>query len=445
MESKKIEISPAFGQALDFIENTRESIFVTGRAGTGKSTLLTHWRQTTKKKKAVLAPTGVAAVNVGGQTIHSFFGFKPDITVTKVRKVKPPEDLDLYKKLETLVIDEISMVRADLLDCVDTFLRRFGPDKYQPFGGVQMVFIGDLYQLPPIVPTSDAAVFAEHYATPYFFSAHAISPPAQLMQLGETFRFRVIELQKIYRQSDADFIALLNAVRENKTTADHWQMLNKKYDPDFLGDPTAKAIHLVTTNAMASSINDEHLRALKGKDFLFEGETSGEFDNKACPTDENLHVKIGAQVMLMNNDRQGRWVNGTVGTVVDIGKTDSERAAAVWVELATGETVDVYPHTWDMFVFKFDSGRGAIDTETVGSFTQYPLRLAWAVTIHKAQGKTFDRVILDIGSGTFAPGQLYVALSRCTSLEGLTLKRRLFPAHIKMDARVAYWLQGRVA
>lgn len=194
MAKINLDLNPRFTAALDLIENTNQSVFLTGRAGTGKSTLLTHWRENTKKKKAILAPTGVAAVNVGGQTIHSFFGFKPDITVSKVRKLKPPEDLDLYKKLETLVIDEISMVRADLLDCVDTFLRRFGPDKYQPFGGVQMIFIGDLYQLPPIVPSSDLAIFAEPYATPYFFSAHVISPPAQLFNLGEQFRFQVIEL-----------------------------------------------------------------------------------------------------------------------------------------------------------------------------------------------------------------------------------------------------------
>ncbi len=444
MAKINLDLNPGFTAALDLIENTSQSVFLTGRAGTGKSTLLTHWRENTKKKKAILAPTGVAAVNVGGQTIHSFFGFKPDITVSKVRKLKPPEDLDLYKKLETLVIDEISMVRADLLDCVDTFLRRFGPDKYQPFGGVQMIFIGDLYQLPPIVPSSDLAIFAEHYTTPYFFSAHVISPPAQLFNLGEQFRFQVIELEKIYRQNDAEFIGLLNAVRENTTKPEHWVRLNKQYDPDWLGDPTAKAIHLVTTNAMASEINESHLKALQGKEFLFEGETEGKFDTKACPTEEFLALKIGAQVMLMNNDRGGRWVNGTVGTVVDIGVVEAGHPAPIWVELQTGETVDIFPHTWDMFEFRFDPGRGAIDTETIGSFTQYPLKLAWAVTIHKAQGKTFDKVILDIGRGTFAPGQLYVALSRCTSLAGLTLKRRLVPGHIKMDARVSHWLQGRV-
>ncbi len=444
MSTKKpLDLNPGFVRALNLIEDTRQSLFITGRAGTGKSTLLSHWREHTRKRKAILAPTGVAAVNVGGQTIHSFFGFKPDITVNKVRKVKPPQDLDLYKKLEILVIDEISMVRADLLDCVDTFLRRFGPDKYQPFGGVQMIFIGDLYQLPPIVQSSDEAIFAEHYSTPYFFSAHVISPPLQLIQLGEEFSFRVIELEKIYRQNDQTFIALLNAVREDKTTAQHWLDLNKKYDPDYLGNPADKAIHLVTTNAMAAEINDTHLQALRGKEVLFEGETDGKFDAKACPTEENLRLKIGAQVMLMNNDRGGRWVNGTVGCIIDIGVAEANHPAPVWVELQTGQTVDVFPHTWDMFEFTFDSGRGSIDTKTVGSFKQYPLKLAWAVTIHKAQGKTFDKVVLDIGRGTFAPGQLYVALSRCTTLEGLTLKRRLIPAHIRMDARVASWLQGR--
>lgn len=436
----KIEINPSFARALELIEGHR-SVFITGRAGTGKSTLLTHWREHTKKKLAVLAPTGVAAVNVRGQTIHSFFGFKPDITESKVRRLKPPEDLDLYKKLETVVIDEISMVRADLLDCVDVFLRRFGRDKYQPFGGVQMIFIGDLYQLPPIVQSSDTAIFAEHYSTPYFFSAHVISPPAQLLQMGDQFRFEIIELEKIYRQQDQEFISLLNAVRENTATPAHWQILNARHDPDFLANPADKAIHLVTTNAMASEINDQHLEALRGKEFLFEGETTGKFDAKAFPTEENLRLKIGAQVMLMNNDRQDRWVNGTVGVIVDIGVSEANHPAPIWVELATGETVDIFPNKWDMFEFRFDASRSSIDTETVGSFTQYPLKLAWAVTIHKAQGKTFDKVILDIGRGTFAPGQLYVALSRCTSLEGLILKKILRPQHVLMDNRVVEWLK----
>jgi hypothetical protein len=347
----------------------------------------------------------------------------------------------LFKKLQTLVIDEISMVRADLLDCIDVFLRRFGPDSYQPFGGVQMVFIGDLLQLPPIVSRTDASVFGEYYATPYFFSAHVISPPSQLIQVGEIFRFRVIELQKVYRQRDAEFIELLNAVRANTATAAHWQLLNMRYDPNYLIDPRDRAIHLVTTNAMAGEINDSHLRALRGTESCFTAESTGKFDAKSYPTDDVLSLKIGAQVMLMNNDRAGRWVNGTVGTVVEIGKSGPSEPAAVWVELATGETVDVYPHTWDMFEFRFDTGRRALETETVGSFTQYPLRLAWAVTIHKAQGKTFDTVILDIGSGTFAPGQLYVALSRCTSLEGITLKRPLQPRHALVDQRVVDWVE----
>lgn len=438
----KIDLNPIFQKALDLIEKG-DSVFITGRAGTGKSTLLRHWRQHTKRNHAVLAPTGVAAVNVGGQTIHSFFGFKPDITEAKVKRLKPPEDQLLYKKLETIVIDEISMVRADLLDCMDAFLRRFGPDKYRAFGGIQMIFIGDLYQLPPIVQAADKELFGEYYGTPYFFSAYVITPPLQLMETSEQFNFHIIELEKIYRQSDPVFIEILNAVRSNTATKTHWDTLNARFDKDFFINPADKTLHLVTTNAMAAAINESHLKLLKGKEYFFEAETEGKFDPKAYPTEEALCLKIGAQVMLMNNDRQGRWVNGTMGTVNRIEGGDSSSPALIWVELPSGEEVDILPNTWDMFEFRFNTDRGAIDTETVGSFKQYPLRLAWAVTIHKAQGKTFDSVILDIGNGTFAPGQLYVALSRCTSLSGLTLKKPLRSIHVLMDKRVEQWLKQR--
>jgi len=426
MDTPAIELNPAFLAALEVMEGTDRHVFVTGRAGTGKSTLLDHFRSQTRKPIVVLAPTGVAALNVRGQTIHSFFRFPPDVTPASIVEPVTGEARRLYRRLRTVVIDEVSMVRADLLDCVDRFLRLNGPDGSRPFGGVQMIFIGDLYQLPPVVTAETRPVFRDRYATPYFFSAEVM----------EGLDMAFVELEKVYRQRDAGFVRLLNAVRNGTVTMEDLDHLNTRCDPDFAGHDDG-FIHLTATNDLADAINDGRLEALPGRRRRFRGVITGEFGREYLPTAPELCLKKGAQVMLLNNDPERRWVNGTIGKVTGFPK-DPEGRTLVAAVLEDGKKVEIPPHTWEIYRF-FLKGND-LASEAIGSFTQYPLRLAFAVTIHKSQGKTFDRVIIDVGRGTFAPGQMYVALSRCTSLEGLVLKRPLRRHHIKTDWRVARFL-----
>lgn len=423
-----IEINAQFEHALDVLENTDKSIFITGKAGTGKSTLLTYYREKTRKKVVVLAPTGVAALNVRGQTIHSFFGFRPGITPQSIRLIKA-EKGTIYQKLETLIIDEASMVRADLLDCIDRFLFLNGPFPGRPFGGVQMVFVGDLYQLPPVVTSQERAVFRSVYKTPYFFSGVALS----------SLEMEFVELEKIYRQHDSRFIALLNAIRNRTVDEEGLNYINTRLDPDYEPEPDSMYIYLTTTNSMADEINERQLSRLKGKARQFQGEIEGEFGKEYLPTSTSLKLKKGSQVMMLNNDIFGRWVNGSVGRVKSFGKNE-DGDEIIRVELEDDEPVEVAPYTWE--IFKFSVEEGQIKTEVVGTFTQYPLMLAWAVTIHKAQGKTFNRVVIDIGRGTFAHGQMYVALSRCTSLEGIVLKKPVQLKHIWMDRAVVDFMTG---
>ncbi|OGO35797.1 MAG: AAA family ATPase [Chloroflexi bacterium RBG_16_57_8] len=412
------------------MENTRKSVFVTGRAGTGKSTLLTYFRKNTKKRAAVLAPTGVAALNVRGQTIHSFFGFRPNITLEKVKRVRlRDESKSIYCKLDAIVIDEISMVRADLLDCVDRFLRLNGPDPDAPFGGIQMVFIGDLYQLPPVVSGTERMVFSTLYDSPYFYSARSFAP----------LEMEFIELEKVYRQQDQDFIDLLNAIRNNSITEEGLRLLNRRCIPSFEPPPGQFYIYLTTTNDMAGQINDAQLAKLKTQLYTFKAEIEGDFGDEYLPTRIDLQVKVGAQIMMLNNDPEDRWVNGTIGQITDVVQDGVQHV--IVAELAEGETVEITPFTWEIYRF-FVTG-GQLQSEVVGRFTQYPLMLAWAVTIHKSQGKTFDRVVIDIGRGTFAHGQTYVALSRCTTLDGLVLKKPLLKRHVLTDYRVMKFLTGR--
>jgi len=437
MNEKNIKITPEFAKALDLMENTDKHIFLTGRAGTGKSTLLHLFREKSKKNMAVLAPTGVAAVNVKGQTIHSFFGFKPDITYEKVKRVD--KNQELYGRLETLVIDEISMVRADLMDCVDKFLRLNGPYRDRPFGGVQMILIGDLYQLPPVVTSDERNIFASRYESPYFFSANAFAFD-QSNLFGEDMQLTCIELSEVFRQTDLDFIDILNAVRSNKLSDIHLSRINARVLEKEKVRSGEMEMYLTTTNAEAAMINQKELDKLKSDEFIFSAEKEGKFDLKAMPTEPELAVKIGAQIMMLNNDPGGRWINGTVGKVENIDFDDDAKSYCVYARLSDGERVKIFPHTWDMYAYHFDAAEGKIESEEVGSFRQYPFRLAWAVTIHKAQGKTFDKVVLDVGRGTFSPGQLYVALSRCRTLEGLTLVRPVQRRHVFLDIRVDQFL-----
>jgi len=443
-----IEINDKFRQALDLMENTDRHLFLTGRAGTGKSTLLEYFRDTTKKQIAVLAPTGVAALNVRGQTIHSFCRFKPNITLEKVKKLptssyRPPRGVaaafsagsgsaDIYRRFDTIVIDEISMVRADLLDCVEKFLRLNGPQPKQLFGGLQMVFIGDLYQLPPVVTSAERELFDGNlYETPYFFSSRIFQ--------NAGFAMEFVELEKIYRQTEEDFIGLLNAIRNRSARQVELDRLNFRYDPDFVPPDEEFYITLTSTNDLAFERNREKLSRLRGRAYGYDGFIEGDFERSSLPTDERLELKVGAQVMLLTNDLKGRWVNGSIGRVAKIIQEKGENDI-IQVELQSGLTVDVGPNVWELFRFGLDPDTQQIVSEPVGAFTQYPLKLAWAITIHKSQGKTFDRVVIDFGRGTFAHGQAYVALSRCTNFQGLVLKKPIRLGHIRMDWNIVRFL-----
>ncbi len=376
----------------------------------------------------MLAPTGVAALNVKGQTIHSFFRFKPGITPDRVRKLRSSGDnKSIYHKLDIIVIDEVSMVRADLLDCVDRFLRLNGPESNKPFGGIQMAFIGDLYQLPPVVTGGEKEVFRSLYETPYFYGARVF----------ESFEMEFVELEKIYRQHDEGFITLLNGIRNNSVTEEGLELLNERYQPEFEPPPDDFYVYLTTTNRLAEEINGKRLAVLKGRPYTFTGSIQGDFAQGYLPTAVDIQLKVGAQIMMLNNDTEGRWVNGSIGKITGI--TQNRRGEDIIVaELADGEEVEITPFTWEIFRFFVEAG--GLQSEVIGTFTQFPLMLAWAVTIHKGQGKTFDRVIIDIGKGTFAHGQMYVALSRCTTLGGIILKKPVLKKHIWTNYQVMDFL-----
>ncbi|KKU46227.1 MAG: PIF1 helicase [Microgenomates group bacterium GW2011_GWA2_46_7] len=422
-----IDLNPQFLSTLDLLENSSDSLFITGRAGTGKSTLLTYFKSHTKLKVVILAPTGVAAVNIGGATIHSFFGFKPDITLEKAWALgAKTKKATLYCALDAIVIDEISMVRADLLDCIDAFMRRVVGNSH-PFGGKRLILFGDLYQLPPVVTRDDKAVFGTRYSTPFFFSADVIS------RLSLTF----VELDHIYRQVDTEFITVLNAIRENMATVDHLALLNTRLNPDYAPPPEEYVVYLTGTNKDAQTYNTYQLNSLDGDSHTFAAVSTGAFDRRTEPAPRELVLKIGAQVMLTSNDREKRFINGTVGRVEDLSMSNG--TPVVSVRVRTGKLIDVSPNTWEMYKFNFHAKSGRITTEVAGTYTQLPLMLAWGITIHKAQGKTFDRLAIDLPA-SFAHGQTYVALSRATSLDSIILKRPLTLRHIIMDPVVTTWL-----
>jgi ATP-dependent exoDNAse (exonuclease V) alpha subunit len=423
-----IEINEEFRQALELMENSSKSVFITGRAGTGKSTLLTHFFATTHKQVVVLAPTGVAALNVKGQTIHSFFKFRPNMTPERVRKLRSKDEgKNIYKKLETIIIDEISMVRADLLDCVDSFLRLNGPMENKPFGGIQMIFIGDLYQLSPVVTNDDKAIFTTLYQTPYFYGAHVFTG----------FDMEFVELQKVYRQHDEKFINLLNSVRNNTITEKGLALLRERFNPEFEPEPSEFYVYLTTTNAMAETINAAQLAKLESPPLIFTGEIEGEFGRENLPTAIDLKIKPGAQIMMLNNDAEGRWVNGSIGEVKGLLR-DNKGNDVIIADLNDGTCVEIEPYCWE--IYRSFVNEGQLASEVIGTFTQYPLMLAWAVTIHKSQGKTFENVIIDIGRGAFAHGQTYVALSRCTTLEGIVLIKPLQKKDIWTDFKVVEFI-----
>ena len=398
-------LSEEFESIVEQLENTKDHFYITGKAGSGKSTLLAYFRSVTQKNTAVLAPTGVAAIRVKGQTIHSFFGFPPKVIQT--RHIKKVRQVELLQNLETLIIDEISMVRADVFDAIDYSLRVHRKKLTQPFGGVQVIVFGDLFQLPPVVNMDESSLLERIYPNGQFFFHSNIFQDAQ---------FKTLELQSIYRQTDDHFIYLLNAVRDGSITNSQIDNLNDSLVDNFEMDEGK--IILTTTNARASGINQNYLKQLSSEEFSYRAQATGQFYKELFPTDEVLKLKKGAQVIMIKNDPEKRWVNGSIGTIHDI----AEKKIKVKIN---HKIYEVKKEKWDRIQYSYDDDQQEVLENVTGSFKQYPMRLAWAITIHKSQGQTFEKVIIDMSHGSFAPGQLYVALSRCISLEGIELLRPL--------------------
>lgn len=412
-----------FHKVLDLLERDKKNLFITGRAGTGKSTLLQLFRKTTDKKHVVLAPTGVAALNVRGQTIHSFFNFPPRLF--DARQIRPGKQAGLIKKLDLLLIDEISMVRADILDAVDYCLRKIRNNAL-PFGGVQVAFFGDLFQLPPVV-TADSRDWLKQngYATPYFFSAHLFYRYPDFLEM--------FELRKIYRQDNLLFIRLLEAVRTNTADNHDLSLLNERCGQTYL--PEENHITLCARNHTADRLNQQKLDSLDTPAQTYIANVTGNFPPNLYPTELGLTLKKGAQIMILRNDPEGAYVNGSVGTILSL--EPKNVVVSLQEDDGLARELTLEPTSWEILQYHLDSSDpGKIQTETLGTFTQLPVKLAWGVTIHKAQGKTFQKLTIDLEGGAFEFGQTYVALSRCRSLEGIILKRPLQPADLRTDPAV---------
>ncbi len=411
--------NPELQNALRIIQHTHRSLFLTGKAGTGKSTFLRHISQTTKKKHVILAPTGIAAINVGGATLHSFFKlpFHPILPndnrygVRNLRKTLKynSEKIKLIKEVELIIIDEISMVRADIIDIIDKILRVYAHNMRIPFGGKQLLLVGDMYQLEPVLREDERALLQPFYSSKFFFDARVFRE----MQLV------CIELQKVYRQSDPRFISILDHIRTSNATQADLSVLNQRVGSSSNDAGGALAITLSTHRDTVDYINQQRLQQLPGQPAVFHGVIEGEFPENNLPTPMKLEIKTGAQVLFVKNDREKRWVNGTLGTVISMG---DESEGLICVRTEQGEDVDVEQETWSNVRYTYNEKEQKIEEEEIGNFRQFPIRLAWAITIHKSQGLTFSQVNIDLSGGVFAGGQTYVALSRCRSLEGINLE-----------------------
>ena len=436
LETDGVILTEEIRHALDLLHSGHD-LFLTGRAGTGKSTLIRHFLDETEHPTLVAAPTGIAALNVGGYTIHRLFGFHPGHTVDHISSpaYRPGRFATALSYLRTLILDEASMIRADLFDMIAVALERFGPDPTLPFGGVQLVLVGDLFQLPPVVPEHEKATFSTVYETPYFFSA-------------ERYRrehFPTVDLTHVFRQSgDPALTSILNSLREGSLVGQARERLNARTDPDFEPPDDEFWLTLTTTNRIAAARNRRSLERLPGAELAMEATSTGDVADYEPPTARTLSFKIGAQIMMLTNDPYDRWVNGSIGRVLDVtfgrrGDRD-ERGPVVVVEFTDGDVAEVALHTWD--ITRPTSAGGTMRHEVVGTYTQYPFALSWAITIHKSQGQTLDRLVVDLSGGTFATGQLYVALSRCRSLEGLVLTRPVHPRDLKTDRRITRFLRS---
>ena len=417
-----------FQDALNLVKYTRQSIFLTGKAGTGKSTFLRYVCANIRKKHVVLAPTGIAAINAGGSTLHSFFKlpFYPLLPDDPKLSLQRNQIYDFFKyakphrklleELELVIIDEISMVRADIIDAVDRILRVYSHNLRQPFGGKQLLLVGDVFQLEPVVKGDERDILNRFYPTPFFFSARVFS---QIELVS-------IELQKVYRQTDSRFIQVLDHIRNNTAAAADLQLLNTRYGAPMTGSEDDMYITLATRRDNVDYINEKKLAELPGEPTVFRGEIRGDFPTSSLPTAEELVLKPGAQVIFIKNDYERRWVNGTIGVVNGFDLAEG----TLYIITDDGRECSVKQDSWRNIRYTYNEEKKQIEEEELGTFTQFPVRLAWAITVHKSQGLTFSRAVIDFTGGVFAGGQTYVALSRCTSLEGIQLRKPISRADI---------------
>ena len=406
-------------KALQIIQFTRRSLFLTGKAGTGKSTFMRHIAATIKKKHIILAPTGIAAINAGGSTLHSFFKlpFHPLLPNDKrysTRNIRDTlkyngEKNKLLREVELIIIDEISMVRADIIDFIDKVLRIYNRNMREPFGGKQLLLVGDIYQLEPVIKEEERQLLRPFYPSNFFFDA----------QVFREMQLIAVELKKVYRQRDAQFIALLDHIRTSHVSDSDLRLLNAQVNAEIGTEAGRLSITLSGRRDTVDYINEKQLNTLPDQPTIFYGHIEGEFPESSLPTPMELEVKTGAQVLFIKNDKERRWVNGTLGTIIGFG---DEEDGIIYVRTGDGRDFDVQREIWSNVRYTFNEKEQKIEEEEIGSYQQFPLRLAWAITVHKSQGLTFNNVKIDFTGGVFAGGQTYVALSRCTSLQGISLQ-----------------------